>query len=470
MNKFLLLLWILLSTYIFAITPTPTPTTTPQGMTPPPYEPVCGTDPLIDCMAPGMTDECGKKTYYDQGQLETAGGEFLYEGICPTPTPKPSVEVICDTPSTVISNDRIKVSKKREPISFNILTSAHSINPLIRIDPFSVKFISEDSEHLFSYFHVTDKGTWYSNDGGAVFWPKEDFNGTSTIKYIVRNNCGIPSNPSTLTATIDTNETTTPMPVLDPMCIFLDFNSLLVVDDIRIITPDTQISVIDVLDNDTPYAVPASLRLVDENNNLVTKLTVKNQGRWLVDTNAGDILFLPNKNFRDKAEIKYVVNNQCNTTSGDNDKHYDFEHNIATIAVVMATPTPTPCPKAKDPVCGIENICTTEDEEITCKDTIPKQITYDNKCKLKKDNAIFIYNGICKKPTPTPTATPKPKPVIATEEPKPTTKSTQTVETNTTKKTSKVQSSDGSALGILSLFILMLLTLTIGRGEINRIG
>lgn len=490
MNKFLLLL-ILLSTHIFAVTPTPTPTTLPIGMTPPPYEPVCGTDPRVDCM--DTSPECGKITYYNQSQLENNGGTYLYDGICPTPTPKPSVEVICDAPHIVTSSNLTKTSKKRKAIFFNTLTSTQSSNSLIRINPSGIKFIREDSEHLFSYFYIPNEGTWRSTiDGSVGFFPDEDFNGTSTINYVVYDNCGTPSNPSTLKATIDSNETTTPQVVFEPTCIFLTLNDLLIVDDIRIITPDTKISLIDVLDNDTPYVSPASLRLVDKDDNLVTKLTDKDKGKWLVDTNAGDILFIPNKNFRDNAEVKYVVNNQCNTTSGDNDKHYDFEHNIATITVIMSTPTPQPCPQTKEPICGQENLCKVSPlGETICLASIPRNTTYTNMCELFKSGDVFLYAGACHtptptptpqiiyidvtptpKPTPTPTATPtpKPKPITMSDTPKPTTKPAQPAETNTTQNISTVKSSNGSALGMMSLFMLVLLTLITGRNEINRRG
>jgi len=506
MNKFTLLST-LLSTLVFAVTPTPTPTTIPAA-TPPPYEPVCGTDPLVDCMETEVSNGCGKKTYYNLYDLENNGngGVFLYEGICPTPTPKPSIEVICDTPNlTLKSYEQSKTSKRREPISFNILAGTYGNNPLIHLDPFSIKFINNENETPVSSLDINNEGGWYTGSGTVIFWPTEDFNGTSSVKYIIKNNCGTTSKPSTLTATIETNETITPMPVFDPMCLFLDFNSLLIVDDIRILEPNTQISLIDVLSNDNEYVVPSSLRLVDENNHLVTKLTVNNQGKWLVDTNAGDILFIPNKNFKDEAKIRYVVNNQCYTTYSSNDKYYEFETNIATITVIKATPTPTPCPKAKDLVCGLENICTTEEGKTICQDSIPKQNTYSNKCELEKDNAIFIYNGKCRKPTPTPTptpkiiyievtptpkptpvATPKPTPTITpkptptttpkpkpiksntTKKPKPTTNPTQTAETNTTQNTPTLQSSDGSALGSLSILGLMIFTGMIGLFGIRR--
>jgi len=400
---------------------------------------------------------------------------YIFSGT-PTPTPNPRpIELTCDTQNiTTKAYPVYKESKKHEIIFLS--PKADTSNPNISIDTSSLKLLNDEGEYT-EYIAIDNVGEWRTGIFGSItFVPADDFNGTSSVYYVINNNCNYPIGLSNqATATVKIEGSNRPLPVIDPLCMFVKEENT--TDDTVYMHNGEKLKVINVFNNDYSGLeqqgfINSSLRISPTIEKVVRRMHIKNKGTWIANTNTGQIFFIPEKNFTGEAHMTYVMDSVCTQNS-----HYlpipgrrSYFFNAEVTIISTPTPTPTPCPKIKDPVCGVENICTTEDEKTVCQDSIPKQNTYANKCELEKDNAIFIYNGKCRQATPTPiptptitpTPTPTPKPV------KPITNLTQTVEINTTRNTPIVKSSNGAALGSLSLLALMIFTGMIGFFGMRR--
>ncbi len=418
--------------------------------------------------------------------------------VTPTPTPDPQpIELTCDTQDITTKAYPVYKESKTHDILFLNPNSKVS-NPNIAIDPSSLKLVNNEDEYT-NYIAIDEVGEWHSNAfGGITFVPADDFNGTSSIQYVINNNCNYPiglSNKATVTIKLEGDNQ--PLPVVEPPCLFIEEGNT--TNDIVIMNNGEKIKVVDIFNNDFSGLeqrgfINSSLRLSPTIQKVVRRIYVKNKGTWIANTNTGQVFFVPDDNFTGKAHMTYVMDSVCTQYSHylpiPGRPSYSFS---ADITIIAPTPTPTPipdsCPEHYEPVCGMENICIGEGNNLKCSDALPKQTTYKNSCKLHKDKAIFLYIGKCRKPTPTPTPTPKPTPTVTPtpkptptvtpkpklvtvtpkEETKPTTSPTKTAETNTTANTPNiVKSNDGSALGSLSLLILMLLTGMIGFLEMRR--
>jgi len=387
---------------------------------------------------------------------------FLF-AFTPTPTPNPRpIELTCDTQNITTQAYPVYKETKKHDIVFLSPTAIVS-NLNISIDSSSLKLLNDEGEYT-DYISINGVGEWRSDAFGTIiFTPADDFNGTSSVHYVINNNCNYPiglSNQATVTVKIEGDNQ--PLPVIEPPCQFVEEGNT--TNDIAYMHNGEKLKVINVFNNDYSGLeqrgfINSSLRLSPTIEKVVRRMHIKNKGTWIANTNTGQIFFIPEKDFIGEAHMTYVVDSVCTQDNhevpnvGRND--YSFHADITVIATPTPTPTPTPCPKTKKPVCGVENICTTENGKTVCQDSIPRQNTYSNQCELEKDHAIFIYNGKCKQPTPTPTptvtATPKPKPINPTQ-------NTQT----------KVKSSNGSALGSLSFFVLIIVTGIIGLFGIRQ--
>lgn len=527
MNKFLLLFTILLNTYVFAFLPTPRPAPNACSKD---YKPVCGESSSGSNVTFANICKLDLESQYS-GHFALKHEGACDPEPTNTPNPFPH-QLTCEAHGGAIRTTAydINITVEHTGAIYNLAQSnAHSHHPNIAINPASTRFIDENG-NLSTSKEITNIGTWELGIGGMIiFKPFVEYNAsgvftnleansTISVDYVINNNCSEPknfSNKATLTVTI-TNPNKNLPASNDPWFYnspYSCFNQTPIdaINDTVRLKRNEKIKIISVLENDNNYRsssdyVFASLSLIDNENDNFLRQTVKikNEGTWLADTTSGQILFIPESNFIGESTIHYAIHSSC-TSYNDTDAFYTnnnsySDYSKAKITVLaptpIPTPTPKPCPKTKEPVCGQENLCKVSPSgETICLASIPRNTTYTNMCELFKAGDVFLYTGACHTPTPapapkiiyvevtptpkptpkptptitpTPKASPKPKPVISTEEPKPTTKPTQTVETNTTKKTSNIQSSDGSALGILNIFVLMLLTLIIGRGEINR--
>jgi hypothetical protein len=514
MNKFLLFLLhiTLLSSLAFAFLPTPRPAPNACGKD---YKPVCGES------SSGST-----VTFANICKLELENqysGDFTlkYEGTCeqePTPTPNPFPhELTCKEKYISTTAYDVNLTVEHTGSIYNLAQSpAHTNHPNIAINPDSTRFIDEEGERSTSK-EIENIGIWELGTGGMItFKPFVEYNAsgvftnleantTISVDYIINNNCDENknfSNKATLNVTIiDPNKnlpgSNDPWFYNSPHSCF-NQTPIDAINDTVTLKKNEKMKIISVLENDNNYRsnshpVFASLRLIDKNDYLQRKISIKNIGTWLADRTSGQVLFIPESNFKGETTIRYTIHSSCTSHhlySADSfhSKSYS-DYSKAKITVIVPTPTPTPtpkpCPRTKKPVCGQENLCKVSPSgETICLASIPQNTTYTNMCELFNAGDVFLYDGECHTPTPTPKptptitptptptpkATPKPKPVTitTTEEPKPTANTTVTTETNTTQNTSTLQSSDGSALGSLSLFGVIMLTGIIGFFGMRR--
>ncbi|TVZ56571.1 gliding motility-associated-like protein [Lutibacter sp. Hel_I_33_5] len=178
---------------------------------------------------------------------------------------------------------------------------------------------------------TTPEGVWSVDANGIVtFDPKDDFNGTASLPYNVKDNGGTISNNGTITVTVD--------PVND---------APVANNDAKTISED-QTGTIDVVSNDTDVdgtINKASVDLDPSTPGQDTSITTP-EGTWSVDTN-GVVTFDPKDDFNGTATLPYTVKDDSGTVS-----------NQGTITMSVT-------PENDPPVANTDSATTTEDVNAT---------------------------------------------------------------------------------------------------------
>ncbi|MEA1880306.1 MAG: hypothetical protein U9N11_06660 [Campylobacterota bacterium] len=488
--KFIFLLSTL-NTMLFSATPIPLPVPIIEPICPNNYKPVCGSAVVSELQEEKL------RTFANQCKLEHTTYphtfKYQYDGECTVKNAYNHTDKIltCDKyPSTTTAHDihMNDLNTKLDTLypAYTHILSHNDVQTFpsdVEFNPLSLMFIDSEGELKHSVT-IEGKGTWFSDINLIGFVPdmsnSNESNITSSIQYVINNNCDYNKSVSK-PANISINMSyTTPYLGFGIGQCFSQLRTVDAIDDAVLLEKNEHIKVISVLDNDDNYASAthflfASLRLLDKEQTIKRKIHIENEGTWLADTNAGQVVFVPEKNFKGSSEVSYTIHSKCS---------YQYEPNRypdasrAKIKITKATPTPTPtpvpCPKVKNLVCGEENLCLTNvTGETTCLPTIARKKTYQNTCELFKAGDVFLYEGECHRATPTPTPTVTP---TATPSPTPTPKPIQKTElkvvtlttaepTNTTKTISK---DDGSASSTLSMLLTGSLTLLIGILTMRR--
>jgi len=424
----------LLSSLASAATPTPRPFPIIEPICSNNYKPVCAS--LSDGKLVTFANMCKLEHTTIPDTIE-----FKYKGVCsPIDIYKNTDKLlICDRQvvstiahDIVINNTNSKVDSLYPGYTYQLSNNDAITNiSTVGINPVSIQFI-DSYGNLKKSVHIDGEGTWHSDLGTIVFSPEyneEIQNETnltisSTIQYVINNNCDYKkglSKPAEIS--IEVNASKQAMIGFGIGQCFSTFSTVDAIDDNVLLEKNEKMKIISVLNNDNNYASATnflfpSLRLLDKNNQIKRKIFIENEGTWLANTNTGKVIFVPQKGFKGSSEIKYAIHSKC-SYQYQPDSYSDASK--ATISINRVTPTPTPTPK-------------------------------------------IIYIKVT--PIPTPTATPKPKPTTIKKR-KPTTSPTQPAETNTT-STPVVKSSNGSALGSLSLLALMIFTGMIGFFGMRR--
>ncbi|HEX8350048.1 MAG TPA: Ig-like domain-containing protein, partial [Hymenobacter sp.] len=214
-------------------------------------------------------------------------------------TSAPQTFTVTITSTVPVANNDAATTSLNQPLSnINILGNDTDADGNATIDPATV-VLGTQTNGVFTV--VTAAG---ADQGKVNFTPNNNFGGTATVSYTVKDEKGLVSNSGTLTVTV-TNPPTA--------------NS----DDAQ--TPlGTAINNINVLGNDTGgsgmYVInPATVTLVG----------TQVGGAFTRNATTGTISFTPNASFVGAASVNYTVNNQKGETS-----------NQATLTVVV-TKAPT---------------------------------------------------------------------------------------------------------------------------------
>lgn len=180
---------------------------------------------------------------------------------------------------------------------------------------------------------VTDaNGNSWSVDGNGVvtFVPVANWNGTTSISYVVNDNAGATSNSANITVTVT--------PVND---------APVAVNDNATIAEDA-IATINVVANDTDIdgtIDPATVDLDPANAGVQNTITTA-AGTWTVN-NAGVVSFQPKADFNGSASVTYTVKDNGGAVS-----------NVATISVTVNAVNDAP-------VANNDNAATDEDQSVT---------------------------------------------------------------------------------------------------------
>ena len=266
-----------------------------------------------------------------------------------------SLEFTCDTEdiTTLLHNEKKKIFE-RDAVFFT--PQAVVSNSEIYINLFSTQLLDENGEYI-NHKEIVNEGRWdiLRNTGEIYFTPVEDFNGTSSIQYVINNNCdyavGI-SNVATLT--VEINASSRSLPTIDGVCLFAEMGEAN--DDIIVMNKKEKIKVIDVFSNDdnglenSTKFVDASLRLVSPDQNITRSVNIKGKGTWAVNTNTGQVLFMPENGFTGAVQIQYTMDSPCSYDNNAilneaNIRLYSAQINLS-ILPSISTPTPTPIPPA----------------------------------------------------------------------------------------------------------------------------
>ncbi|TVZ55227.1 CHU domain-containing protein [Lutibacter sp. Hel_I_33_5] len=140
---------------------------------------------------------------------------------------------------------------------------------------------------------TTPEGTWSVDTNGVVtFDPKDDFNGTATLPYTVKDDSGTVSNQGTITMSV-TPENDPPVANADSATTTEDVNAT-----VNIITNDTDLEGAATIDKATIDLDPNTAGVQDS-------ITTP-EGVWTVDGN-GLLTFDPVDNYNGTASITYTV-------------------------------------------------------------------------------------------------------------------------------------------------------------------
>jgi len=234
----------------------------------------------------------------------------------------------------VTSNDTVTNQPAGTAVTVNILANDSSANP---VDPSTVSLdfsaipnsfgTDTDNDGDIDTVVVLHEGTWSVNptSGEVTFTPETGFIGDPTpISYTVRDNIGLLS-------------------VAANIIIYYSYGVHSVDDTLYANKGETV--TISVLDNDSsgkPFNL-SSILIIDPITNIGdTVLLVPNEGIWAVDTNSGEIVFVPNVGFTSNpTPIIYTVEDSDGALS--NQAHVTVIYQV--VPVVTPRPTPIPIPK-----------------------------------------------------------------------------------------------------------------------------
>ncbi len=182
-----------------------------------------------------------------------------------------------------------------EPITITVLTNdAAGSSPL---DPESVRLIDPLTGDKVTTVTIAGEGTYtVTADGKVTFTPDPDYVGNSTINYTVKDENGLESNEGTISIVVEGVAAE-----IAPTAI-----------DDQATTPYGQAVTIPVLNNDqvgSSPIVPSTVKLIDENGNRVTTVTIPGEGRYQVNAQ-GIVTFEPAENFTGTSTVTYEVSDE----------------------------------------------------------------------------------------------------------------------------------------------------------------
>ncbi|RZJ71498.1 MAG: hypothetical protein EOO45_11850, partial [Flavobacterium sp.] len=199
-------------------------------------------------------------------------------------------------------------------ITFDVTANDTDVEGNLTINKGSVLLIDPADNVKKTSVVIANQGTWTVNatTGVVTFTPLTNYNGSPTvIRYTVKDDQGLESNSTTLTATV------TPVP-----------DAPVAVADVANGTEETPL-LIDVTANDTdpdgnPTINKGSVLLIDPADNVKkTSVVIANQGTWTVNATTGVVTFAPVANyFGTPTVISYTVKDVTG-----------LESNAATISV-----------------------------------------------------------------------------------------------------------------------------------------
>jgi gliding motility-associated-like protein len=154
----------------------------------------------------------------------------------------------------------------------------------------------------------TAQGNWAADNQGVVtFTPIANFSGSAVLSYVVSDNRGTPSDPATITITVQT------------------VNAVPVANNDNATTTKNKAVTIRVTDNDTDSDGTIDVSKVDLNTALggIQTTAQTTQGNYSVN-NLGIVSYQPANNFTGIAALTYTVNDNSGATS-----------NVATINITV---------------------------------------------------------------------------------------------------------------------------------------
>jgi CshA-type fibril repeat protein len=257
-------------------------------------------------------------------EVNTTNGEITFtpeDGFTGDPTPityvvsdstgniSEPVSVNVDYPQTapVAVDDNKTSSTVGDPISLNVLENDTDSENDINISSVSIIGADDNQELL-----VEDEGIWLVNllTGEITFTPADGFKGNPiAIKYTVADRSGQVSNEATIR-------------------VYYPQTAPIGVDDNRTAQSGETVSIM-VLDNDHDLEDdidPTTVGIVYPlNKNLVRELMVPTEGVWSVDTDTGEITFVPEDGFtNDPTAIYYQVKDKLGNGSSDTKVMIDY--------------------------------------------------------------------------------------------------------------------------------------------------
>ncbi len=226
-------------------------------------------------------------------------------------TPESETEIEVPGEFAPVANDDDAETDQGEPITITVITNdEEGSSPIV---PESVRLIDPVTGESVTTVTIEGEGTYVVDaDGKVTFTPEEGYIGNSTINYTVKDENGLESNEATIsiivvgvaaevapTAADDTQTTQYGQPI-----------------DIAVLNNDTEGS--------SPI-VPSTVRLIDENGNRVSVVTVSGEGRYEVN-GQGIVTFTPADGFTGASTVQYEVSDENGLVS-----------NVATITVTVNT-------------------------------------------------------------------------------------------------------------------------------------
>src|SRR5690606_28344577 len=167
-------------------------------------------------------------------------------------------------------------------------------SPLV---PESIRLVDPSTGDNVTTATIDDEGTYtVTADGTVIFTPNADYVGSSSVNYTVKDENGLESNEGTIAIIVE-GVAAEVAPVA--------------VDD-RATTPYGQIVSIPALSNDQEGSspiVPATAKLIDNDGNRVSAVTVPGEGRYTISSQ-GVVTFEPAANFTGTSTVRYEVGDE----------------------------------------------------------------------------------------------------------------------------------------------------------------